>query len=37
MEICMAEETDNISNMKVIGIGVVIFVVIVGVWVFFIK
>ena len=37
MEIYMAEETDNISNMKVIGIGVVLFVVFVGVWYFFLR
>jgi len=33
----MAEETQEISSMTVIGIGIVIFVVIVGVWYFFLK
>ena len=33
----MAEESDEISSMTVIGIGVVLFVVIVGVWYLFIK
>jgi hypothetical protein len=30
-------ETDEISTMAVIGIGVVLFVVIVGVWYFFLR
>jgi uncharacterized membrane protein len=33
----MAEETTEISTMTVIGIGVVIFLVIVGVWYLFLK
>jgi hypothetical protein len=33
----MAEESKEISGMTVIGIGVVIFVVIVGVWYLFLK
>jgi hypothetical protein len=33
----MAEESQEISSMTVIGIGVVIFVVIGGVWYFFLK
>jgi hypothetical protein len=33
----MAEETTEISSMTVIGIGVVLFVVIVGVWYLFLK
>ena len=33
----MAEESHEISNMTVIGIGVVLFVVIVGVWFFFLR
>jgi hypothetical protein len=37
MEFNMAEETQEISTMTVIGIGVVLFVVIVGVWFLFLK
>jgi hypothetical protein len=37
MEFYMAEETQEISSMTVIGIGVVLFVVIVGVWYLFLK
>lgn len=33
----MAEESKEISSMTVIGIGVVIFVVIVGIWYLFLK
>ena len=33
----MAEESSEVSSMTVIGIGVVIFVVIVGVWYLFLK
>jgi hypothetical protein len=33
----MAEETSEISTMTVIGIGIVLFVVIVGVWYLFLK
>ncbi len=33
----MAEESNEISSMTVIGIGVVIFVVIVGIWYLFLK
>jgi len=33
----MAEETTEISSMTVIGIGVVVFVVIVGVWYLFLR
>lgn len=33
----MAEETSEISSMTVIGIGVVLFVIIVGVWYLFLK
>jgi hypothetical protein len=33
----MAEETSEISTMTVIGIGIVLFVVIVGVWYVFLK
>jgi len=33
----MAEESTEISSMTVIGIGVVIFVVIVGIWYLFLK
>ena len=33
----MAEESKEISNITVIGIGIVLFVVIVGVWYLFIK
>ena len=32
----MAEESNEISSMTVIGIGVVIFVVIVGIWYLFV-
>jgi len=33
----MAEETQEISSMTVIGIGIVIFLVIVGVWYVFLR
>jgi hypothetical protein len=33
----MAEESKEISSMTVIGIGVVIFIVIVGIWYLFLK
>lgn len=33
----MAEESKEISSMTVIGIGVVLFIVIVGVWYLFLK
>jgi len=33
----MAEESKEINNITVIGIGIVLFVVIVGVWYLFIK
>jgi hypothetical protein len=33
----MAEESNEISSMTVIGIGVVIFVVIIGAWYLFLK
>jgi hypothetical protein len=33
----MAEETSEISTMTVVGIGIVVFVVIVGVWYLFLK
>jgi len=33
----MSEESKEISSMTVIGIGIVIFVVIVGVWYLFLK
>jgi hypothetical protein len=33
----MAEESSEISSMTVIGIGVVLFVAVVGVWYLFIK
>lgn len=33
----MAEESEGISSMTVIGIGVVLFIVIVGVWYLFLK
>jgi len=33
----MAEESDEISSMTVIGIGVVIFVVFIGAWYLFLK
>jgi len=37
MEYHMAEETSEISSMTVIGIGIVIFIVIVGIWYLFLK
>jgi hypothetical protein len=37
MEFYMAEETQEISSMTVIGIGVVLFVVIVGIWYLFLR
>ena len=37
LEVHMAEETTEISSMTVIGIGVVVFVVIVGVWYLFLR
>lgn len=33
----MAEESSEISSMTVIGIGIVLFIVIVGIWYLFIK
>jgi hypothetical protein len=33
----MAEESKDISSMTVIGIGIVLFIVIVGIWYLFIK
>mgnify|MGYP001323217392 CR=1 FL=1 len=33
----MAEETSDISSMTVIGIGIVLFIVIVGIWYLFLK
>ncbi len=33
----MANETGEISNMTVIGIGIVIFIVVIGVWYLFVK
>ncbi len=33
----MAEESDEISSMTVIGIGIVLFIAIVGIWYLFIK
>jgi hypothetical protein len=33
----MAEESEGISSMTVIGIGVVLFIVVVGVWYLFLK
>ena len=33
----MAEESTEISSMTVIGIGIVLFIVIVGVWYLFLK
>ena len=33
----MAEESTEISSMTVVGIGIVLFVVIVGIWYLFIK
>ena len=33
----MAEESDEISSMTVIGIGIVLFIAIVGIWFLFIK
>jgi len=37
MEYYMAEETSEISSMTVIGIGIVLFIVIVGIWFVFLK
>jgi hypothetical protein len=37
MEFYMAEETKDISSMTVIGIGIVLFIVIVGIWFLFLK
>jgi len=37
MECYMAEETSDISSMTVIGIGIVLFIVIVGIWYLFLK
>jgi uncharacterized membrane protein len=37
MESYMAEESQEISRVTVIGIGVVLFVIIVGVWFLFLK
>lgn len=36
-EFYMAEESSEISSMTVIGIGVVLFIIIVGVWYLFLK
>jgi hypothetical protein len=33
----MAEESSEISSMTVIGIGIVLFIVIVGIWFVFLK
>ena len=33
----MAEESSEVSSMTVIGIGVVLFIIIVGVWYIFLK
>jgi hypothetical protein len=33
----MAEESTEISSMTVIGIGIVLFIVIVGIWYLFLK
>ena len=33
----MAEETNDISGMTVIGMGIVLFIVIVGIWYLFLK
>lgn len=33
----MAEETSEISSMTVLGIGIVLFIVIVGIWYLFLK
>jgi hypothetical protein len=33
----MAEESSEISSMTVIGIGIVLFIIIVGVWYLFLK
>lgn len=33
----MAEESSDISSMTVIGIGIVLFIVVVGVWYLFLK
>ena len=33
----MAEETKDISSMTVTGIGIVLFIVIVGIWFLFLK
>ena len=33
----MAEETKDISSMTVIGLGIVLFIVIVGIWYLFLK
>lgn len=33
----MAEESSEISSMTVIGIGVVLFIIIVGIWYLFLK
>jgi len=37
MEFYMAEETSEISSMTVLGIGIVLFIVIVGIWYLFLK
>jgi hypothetical protein len=37
VEFHMAEETTELSTMTVVGIGVVLFIVIVGVWYLFLK
>jgi len=33
----MADESEGISSMTVIGIGVVLFIIVVGIWYFVIK
>jgi len=33
----MAEETNDISSMTVIGIGIVLFIAIIGIWYLFLK
>jgi hypothetical protein len=35
--VTMAEESSEISSMTVIGIGIVLFIVIVGIWFVFLK
>jgi hypothetical protein len=33
----MAEETEEVSRMTVVGIGIVLFVIIVGIWYLFLR